>query len=275
MRTRVQFLNTVIGKMSGVVSEAAEIEARHLATFTPEDRRAFLVEDFNRILISRIHFEEGEGEPPFQRGLKVFTEKDDLLPFEEAKLYGHNATHALGAYVCAMCGLRLIAELSNRTDLLRLLRAAFLEESGEALIRRHRGVDALFTPEGYRAYADDLLERMINPHLGDSVERVGRDPARKLGWDDRLVGTMRVAMKQGLTPRRYAFGAAAALATMQPAFLNGGMQAAELLRPIWNVTAPDSREERAVLDLIEEARRTLTNWRNAGFLDLEKCFSGV
>ena len=80
------------------------------------------------------------------------------------------------------------------------LRAAFIEESGAALIRKNAGVDPLFTPLGYTAYADDLLERMTNPYLHDLVERVGRDPQRKLGWDDRLIGTMRVAMAQGITP---------------------------------------------------------------------------
>ena len=73
-------------------------------------------------------------------------------------------------------------------------------ESGEALIRKHAGKDRLFTPEGYREYALDLLERMTNPYLQDSVERVGRDPQRKLGWDDRLVGTLRLALQQNVVP---------------------------------------------------------------------------
>ena len=38
-----------------------------------------------------------------------------------------------------------------------------------------------------------------------------RDPRRKLGLDDRLVGTMRVALEQGIEPKRYALGAAAAV----------------------------------------------------------------
>jgi hypothetical protein len=37
------------------------------------------------------------------------------------------------------------------------LRAAFVRESGEALIRKHAGKDPLFTPEGYREYAEDLF----------------------------------------------------------------------------------------------------------------------
>ena len=43
----------------------------------------------------------------------VFEEKDHLLPFEEAKLYGHNATHALAAYIGAVRGVTQIAELKR------------------------------------------------------------------------------------------------------------------------------------------------------------------
>ena len=133
VRERVCFLNTVIGKMSGVISDAGEIQARQLATVTPDSSRAFLVEAFNRILISQVRFPQVAGEPRFQRGITAFVEKEDLLPFEEAKLYGHNATHALAAYLCSLRGLERIADLRQTPDLLGFIRAAFLEESGEAL----------------------------------------------------------------------------------------------------------------------------------------------
>ncbi|HSH14068.1 MAG TPA: hypothetical protein VLA15_09970, partial [Desulfurivibrionaceae bacterium] len=212
VQNRVRFLNTVIGKMSGVITDPAEIGSQVLTSVTPGPaglERAFLVESFNRILISKIQFE-----PPFRRGLAVFEEQAALLPFEEAKLYGHNATHALAAYIGAMAGLSHIADLRAYPELISFLRAAFIEESGRALIKKHAGVDSLFTSEGYRWYANDLLMRMTNPHLRDTVERVGRDPRRKLGWDDRLIGTIRVALEQGVTPRRFALGAAAALASL-------------------------------------------------------------
>jgi mannitol-1-phosphate 5-dehydrogenase len=263
VRSCVRFLNTVIGKMSGVVTDPGEIKAQALAPITPEDRRAFLVESFNRILISRIDFDT-----PFQRGLSVFEEKADLLPFEEAKLYGHNATHALAAYLGAVRGLRYIAELEQVPGVLPFLRAAFIEESGGALIRKHTGVDALFTPEGYTHYADDLLSRMFNPYLRDTVERVGRDPARKLGWDDRLIGTMRLALSQGIQPRRYAVGAAAALATLDRAVLDGSTSIEPLLTSVWG-DAISANERRAVLELIEDGRGRLQGWRASGFRALE------
>jgi mannitol-1-phosphate 5-dehydrogenase len=270
--TRVRFLNTVIGKMSGVVSDADEIRMQGLATITPGGHRAFLVEAFNRILISKIHFAGTGDTPSFQRGMRSFEEKDDLLPFEEAKLHGHNATHALAAYVGALRGVERIADLGKHPDVMAFLRAAFIRESGQAFVRKHAGKDPLFTQEGYREYADDLLARMVNPFLHDSVERVGRDPERKLAWDDRLVGTLRVSLQQGVKPARYAFGTAAALAVLERNTLETDIPLATWLLPLWRMASPNKQEEEKVLGLVEEGRKRLRRWRAAGFQDLEGLF---
>ncbi len=199
-----QALNTVIGKMSGIVLDPAQIREQSLAPMVPGLERAFLVEAFNRILITRITI------PGFDRGISVFEEKNDLLPFEEAKLYGHNATHALLGYMLRERGQTWMADARQNAELLAIARSAFLDESGASLCRKFAGLDPLFTAAGYTAYVDDLLDRMLNPHLRDSVERITRDPRRKLGWDDRLIGTMRLALSQGIVPRHYAAAAAAA-----------------------------------------------------------------
>ena len=194
-----QFLNTVIGKMSGVVPATDKLAA--IAADLP---RALLVEEFNRILITQITLAN------FKRGIAVFAEKPDLLPFEEAKLYGHNAVHALLGYLAHRRGYPLMSDLARDPELMRLGRAAFLEESGPALIARRGGLDPLFTPAGFQAYAEDLLQRMTNPWLSDAVVRIIRDPRRKLSWQDRLIGTMRLALDAGIPPVRFAKGAAAA-----------------------------------------------------------------
>jgi len=235
----VQFLNTVIGKMSKVVTDAGEIASQRLAPVTPGAARAFLVEEFNRILISRISL------PGFERGMGVFTEKADLLPFEEAKLYGHNAVHALLGYLAHQRGYRFMSACAADKALMELARGAFLGESGRALIHKRGGLDPLFTAAGYRAYADDLLERMVNPFLRDAVDRVIRDPQRKLGWDDRLIGTMRLALDAGVEPRRFAKGAALAAALLP---------AGEGVELLWAKDAdePGGRKA-ALLRLIKEA----------------------
>ena len=260
----MRFLNTVIGKMSGVITGADELQMRKLATITPDNPRAFLVEAFNRILISQVKFPASDSEPRFERGITAFCEKSDLLPFEEAKLYGHNATHALAAYLAFVPDLKCIAELRQILNRMEFIREAFLEESGEALIRKYRGIDRLFTPDGYREYAEDLLERMTNQYLQDTVERVGRDPERKLGWDDRLVGTVRLALRQHLVARRYALGAAAALARLEPAYLKTSLASRDLLVTIWGAEVMATPEAPVVLDLIDKAKLQLQRWCDSG-----------
>ena len=254
---RVRFLNTVIGKMSRLVVDPDDVREYGLVPLTPGHRPAVLVESFNRILISRIRFDAG-----FVRGITAFEEKEDLLPFEEAKLYGHNATHALGGYLGALAGIRQMADLPAVPGLVALMRAAFVEESGAALIRRHRGVDPLFTPAGYIAYADDLLERMTNPCLRDTIDRVTRDTDRKLGWSDRFIGTMRLALENDVDPRRYALGAAAALVTLDPPLLDGHGAVEAVLRPLWS-DAPD--DDRAIIERIATGLDALRAWVGSGF----------
>jgi len=206
---KVQFLNTVIGKMSRVVTDPAEITELKLKTIAPGLQRAFLVEQFNKILVSRTQIAD------FEPGIEVFIEKDDLLPFEEAKLYGHNAIHSLLGFIGAVKGAKSITELKDSKVIMRIGRDAFLMESGAALIKKYAHLgDELFTEAGYTDFADDLLERMTNPFLGDTVDRVTRDVVRKLEMDGRIFGTMQLALEYGIEPKNLALGALAGIAVL-------------------------------------------------------------
>ncbi|MFA5291737.1 MAG: hypothetical protein WC496_01735 [Phycisphaerae bacterium] len=200
----VQFLNTVIGKMSQIVTDKDEIIQKKLTPIAPGIDRAFLVEEFNKILVTKCHILD------FKPGIEVFIEKEDLLPFEEAKLYGHNAIHAILAYLGACKGYKKMAELKDDKEIMQIARDAFINESGATLVKKyaHRN-EELFTERGYKAYAEDLLERMTNPYLDDTIERAARDPERKLALNDRIFGTMRLVLEQGIEPINMAKGAAA------------------------------------------------------------------
>jgi mannitol-1-phosphate 5-dehydrogenase len=267
VHSRVQFLNTIIGKMSQVVSDPEEIHERGLATITPDLPRAFLVESFNKIFISRIQFFE-----PFRRGIAVFEEKDDLIPFAEAKLYGHNATHALAGYIAKLKGIQHVADVREIPGMVPFLRAAFIHESGQSLIRKYGLIDQLFTPGGYSQYAVGLLERMMNPFLMDTVERVTRDTRRKLGWNDRLIGTMRLALTQGVKTDRYATGAAAALASLDPSIIDCGTPIEPNLQSIWLESTFARDEKDIVIALIKDALQKLKDWRDLGYPNIETFF---
>jgi len=142
----------------------------------------------------------------------MLIEKDQLLPFEEAKLYGHNAIHALMAYLGALKGYTKMSQLRGDSVIMQIARDAFINESGAALIKKYSHLnDKLFTEAGFKKYAEDLLERMTNPYLEDTIERAGRDPVRKLGLNDRIFGTMALCLEQGIEPKNMALGAAAGI----------------------------------------------------------------
>lgn len=208
-KEKVQFLNTVIGKMSRVVSDPAEIREKQLTPIAPGIERAFLVEEFNRILVTRT------GVSGFEPGIEVFVEKDDLLPFEEAKLYGHNAIHAVLGFIGALKGYTRMTEVGRDSALMQIGRAAFLHESGAALVEKYARLgDELFTEKGYTFYAEDLLQRMTNPYLADTIDRVCRDVVRKLGLHERIFGTMQLALDYGVEPTNMAVGALAGIAVL-------------------------------------------------------------
>ena len=208
-RRKVQFLNTVIGKMSRVVTDPAEIAELKLRTIAPGLERAFLVERFNRILVSRTNIAD------FKPGIEIFIEKDDLLPFEEAKLYGHNAIHSLIGFIGAFKGAKSMTELADDKVIMQIGRDAFLNESGAALVKKYACLgDKLFTKAGYKDFADDLLERITNPYLGDTIARVTRDVIRKLEIDGRIFGTMQLALEYDIEPKNLALGALAGIAVL-------------------------------------------------------------
>ncbi len=190
-----QTINTVIGKMGGVIQDDVTVNELGLDRMTPAGKTAVLVEEFNHIIISKIRLQE------YRRGIEVFQEKDDLLPFEEAKLFGHNAVHSVLGFLAALRGYTFMSEIRNDPKLYDYGVRAFIDECGAFLLRKYKNFDdPLFTRKGFEYYAMDLLERMTNPYLRDEVQRICRDPLRKMDYDDRFFGTIRGALKQGVRP---------------------------------------------------------------------------
>ncbi len=245
-----RFLNTVIGKMSRVITDPAEIARLGLAPMTPGFGRAFLVEEFNHIIATAAALEG------FSPGIAVFEEREDLLPFAEAKLYGHNAVHALLGFAGRAAGITAMADLRGKPAIMTAARTAFVDEIGAALVARHGHTgDPLFTPAGFRDYADDLLARMTNPWLHDTVARTIRDPVRKLGYDDRLFGAMRVCLEHGVEPATLAAGARAGIAELRVRRAAYGVPDCsldEIFAWLWGGRAPADTDRR-IMDLVRAA----------------------
>lgn len=134
---------------------------------------------------------------------------DGLVPFSpfafyiERKLLIHNMGHAMMAYLGSLKGYHYIYEVANDPEIKYLLVRA-LDESARALSKRH-GADLGSLME----FVENLVTRLDNPLLEDSLFRVGRDPKRKLASGDRLVGAFRAVREQGGVPAHIAVGVAA------------------------------------------------------------------
>jgi len=194
-----QILNTVIGKMGGVIQDKATISDLGLELQVSGGHSAILVEEFNNIIISKVRLKD------FKRGIEVFQEKDVLLPFEEAKLFGHNAVHSMLGFFAYLKGYLFMSDIRKDPSLYHFGEIAFRDECGAFLLKKYNDLkDPLFSEEGFEFYGSDLLKRMTNPYLRDEVKRICRDPLRKIGYSDRFLGTIREAFKQNVIAKTIA-----------------------------------------------------------------------
>lgn len=133
----------------------------------------------------------------------------NMVPFEpfdfyiKRKLYVHNMGHATCAYLGDLLGLEYIYQSISVSEIRILVQNAMLE-SALALSKKYGASLA-----DLQMHITDLLARFTNAALGDTCQRVGGDPARKLGSNDRMIGSSLLALEQGITPAYIAVGAAA------------------------------------------------------------------
>lgn len=148
------------------------------------------------------------GSPPELPGLEPV---ENILAYQSRKLASHNMSHAVCAYRGYRAGHEFIWQAMADAAVADEVRAA-MTETGRALCSRFG-----FAAGVQHAYEDDLLERYRNRALGDQVARVAADPLRKLGPDDRLVGSARLCLAEGVEPAHVAGGIRAALRYDHPA----------------------------------------------------------
>ena len=71
-----------------------------------------------------------------------------------------------------------------------------LAETKQLLVAKHD-----FSAEAQQAYVDKILQRFANPYLPDTVDRVGRQPLRKLSRSERLIGPAAELAERGVRPQ--------------------------------------------------------------------------
>lgn len=133
--------------------------------------------------------------------------------FLERKIYTYNAANATVSYLGYLKGYTVLAEAGHDEEILEVVRGVY-RETGAALVARH-GVSA----EEQAALAAASLAKFQDPTIVDSIERNARDPIRKLGPSDRLVGAAGLVLRHGGRPESLATAIAAALFYDEPSDL--------------------------------------------------------
>ncbi len=132
----------------------------------------------------------------------------DNFPAEvERKIFTHNVGHAALAYLGYLRGHKYIHETFD-DDFVRSVFDGALDETTEALLKRY---PADLDRREHMAIRTDVRVRFGNPLLKDKITRVAKDPIRKLGRDDRIIGAAELCRSQGIVPNHIATICAAAL----------------------------------------------------------------
>jgi len=93
-------------------------------------------------------------------------------------------------------------------DEIRSITRNAMWESGRSLIAEYPDE---FSEGAITEHIEDLLMRFRNRALADTIYRLGRDLYRKLGPDDRLIGSIRLCERHGIESSHIALGTASAL----------------------------------------------------------------
>lgn len=185
----VGFVDTVIGRMVPTPTPAMRAEDVSLIRVEPYKELPVDRKGFAGVIPEIVAMDP-------QPGFPLYTAR---------KLYIHNCGHALLAYVGNLRGHTYGYEALEDAAVRQVLDGG-LAESIDGIVAKY-GAERAWLEEHRR----DLMLRFANRALGDTIFRLGRDPARKLSPGDRLAGSAAVALEAGQVPRHLAWGIAAAL----------------------------------------------------------------
>lgn len=163
------------------------------------DPLAVTVETFSEWIVDKTQF---KGDLPSIPGMEL---TDNLMAFVERKLFTLNTGHAITAYLGQLAGHQTIRDAILDEKIRTIVQGA-MEESGAVLIKRYD-----FDAVKHASYIQKILGRFENPYLKDDVERVGRQPLRKLSAGDRLIKPLLGTLEYQLPHNHLVTGIAAAL----------------------------------------------------------------
>jgi mannitol-1-phosphate 5-dehydrogenase len=122
------------------------------------------------------------------------------------KLHTHNLGHAAMGYLGFLKGYKYVDEPFNDEYLLKIFKGA-LNETAQALVKMY---PESIEENEHREIINDVITRFGNPMLHDSLTRVAADPIRKLGNNERIIGSAKACIKYGIDTKNIEMICAAA-----------------------------------------------------------------
>ena len=229
--------DALAGHIRSVVPDAAwpAVAAKAVFANTAVDRIVPAQSQAGLDVTVETYFEWAIERPPFggdEPSIPDATWVDDLAPYIERKLFTVNTGHATTAYHGFARGIKKLSD-ALADDVVLAAVSGVLAETRQLLVAKHD-----FSPEAQQAYVDKILERFANPYLPDTVDRVGRQPLRKLSRSERLIGPAAELAERGIRPRHLLATVEAALSFDVP----DDPESVELQQLLRTLTAEEATE---------------------------------
>ena len=135
---------------------------------------------------------------------------EEFTGFLERKFYTYNAANGTTSFVGALLGFEKIADAAHDERILKVLEGVYME-TAQALSKKHN-----FPLEEQLAFTLTSKRKLQDYTIVDFIERNARDPIRKLGPDDRLVGSAKLVLEYGIKPENLCIAIAAAIYYVSP-----------------------------------------------------------
>jgi mannitol-1-phosphate 5-dehydrogenase len=177
LNDQVGLIETSIGKMVPIIP-LAELAKDPLVVFA---------EPYNTLIL------DGKGFKSPIPEIKGLAPKANIKAWVDRKAFIHNLGHATAAFYGYYLHPEAVYmfEILDDNAVLRFTRNV-MSQSADIL---RTAYPADFTSADLEDHIDDLISRFRNKALQDTIFRVGQDLTRKLGPDDRFMGSVHLALQ--------------------------------------------------------------------------------
>lgn len=130
----------------------------------------------------------------------LYVSQEELKKQWFAKLYLHNTPHCIAAYIGALMGVTYLHESMQNIESEKIVAGA-MHEMEDVLLKKFN-----LEKEFVSWYANKELQRFKNILLFDPINRVAREPFRKLALNERLIGSAQLCIGCGIIPENIMLG---------------------------------------------------------------------